>query len=326
MGAIIWQKVTTTNTSGGGAQMGSFPYPRNGILKLDYKFILIFKKLGDAPKPAREQRELSKMTNEEWSTYFAGHWNFAPARQDKHIAIFPEELPRRLIQMFAFVGDTVLDPFLGSGTTTLAARNLNRNSIGYEINPEFVPIIKEKLNVNQYEISGTTFEFISDNSTSDFEADIHNLPYIFHDPHGFDKKIDPKQLRFGSRIDKHDFKREEYHRVKTIISSNRVVLDNDLTVRLLGIKAEEPPATNGESVSYLENITKGKRIFLKYDSIKYDSKNILLAYLYLENKTFVNAHMIKSGLVEVDTEFNFKYKDKFINLWKERHHAIQEVR
>lgn len=326
MGAIIWQKVTTTNTSGGGVQMGSFPYPRNGILKLDYEFILIFKKLGVAPKPTSEQKEFSKMTNEDWNTYFAGHWNFAATRQDNHIAMFPEELPRRLIRMFSFIGDTVLDPFLGSGTTVLAAKNLDRNSIGYEINSEFIPIIKQKLNVNQYDISGTTFEFISDNCKLEFETDIRNLPYIFHDPHAFDKKIDPKQLRFGSRIDKHDIKREEYHRVKNIISGNLVVLDNNLTVRLLGIKDRESSTTNGESASHLENMTKGKRVFLKYDTIKYDSRNILLVYLYLENKTFLNAHMIKSGLVDVDTEFNFKYKDKFITLWKERHHAIQKVR
>ena len=55
MGAIIWQKVTTSNTTGGGVQMGSYPYPRNGIIKLDYEFILIFKKLGDAPKHTKEQ-------------------------------------------------------------------------------------------------------------------------------------------------------------------------------------------------------------------------------------------------------------------------------
>ena len=84
MGAIIWQKVTTSNTTGGGVKMGSYPYPRNGILKLDYEFIFVFKKLGDAPKPSREHKELSKMTAEEWNTNFAGHWNFLGARQNGH--------------------------------------------------------------------------------------------------------------------------------------------------------------------------------------------------------------------------------------------------
>lgn len=160
MGAIIWQKVTTSNTTGGGVQMGSYPYPRNGILKLDYEFILTFKKLGDAPKPTSEQKERSKMTPEEWNTYFAGHWNFTGARQNGHIAMFPEELPKRLIKMFSFYGETVLDPFAGSGTTALAAKNLNRNSVGYEINSEFIPLIEEKLGARQKDMNGTTYEFV----------------------------------------------------------------------------------------------------------------------------------------------------------------------
>ena len=137
MGAIIWQKVTTCNTSGGATVMGSYPYPRNEILKLDYEFILIFKKYGNLPKVNKEIKEQSKLTDKEWNQYFTGHWNFPGEKQDKHLAMFPEELPRRLIKMFSFVGDTVLDPFLGSGTTSLAAKNLNRNSIGYEIKQRF---------------------------------------------------------------------------------------------------------------------------------------------------------------------------------------------
>lgn len=94
--------------------MGSFPYPRNGILKIDYEFILLFKKQGSPPKPLKENKERSAMTKEEWNTYFSGHWNFAGVKQNGHLAMFPEELPARLIKMFAFYGDTVLDPFWGA--------------------------------------------------------------------------------------------------------------------------------------------------------------------------------------------------------------------
>jgi DNA modification methylase len=314
MGAIIWQKVTTSNTTGGGVQMGSYPYPRNGILKLDYEFILIFKKLGESPRPTTEQKELSKMTAEEWNTFFAGHWNFAGARQSGHIAMFPEELPRRLIKMFSFVGETVLDPFLGSGTTALAAKNNDRNSVGYEINPEFIPIIKEKLEVHQKDLNETTYEFIQQKLLiTDFEKEIQKLPYIFRDPHSLDKKVDVKKLQFGSKIDKESSsEREELFTVKEVISPEKIRLSNGLTIKLLGVK--ENPTINGKATAFLVEKTRGKKVFLKYDNLKYDSENNLLCYLYLENKTFINAHLIKNGLVKVDSEIDFKYKEKFLNL------------
>jgi site-specific DNA-methyltransferase (adenine-specific) len=317
MGAVIWQKVTTSNTTGGGVQMGSYPYPRNGILKLDYEFILIFKKLGEAPKHTKELKELSKMTAEEWNTFFAGHWNFTGARQNGHIAMFPEELPRRLIKMFSFVGETILDPFAGSGTTSLAAKNLERNSIGYEINPEFIPFIKDKLEVHQQDLSGTTYDFVKqENIKTDFESDIQEQPYIFKDQHTLDKKIDVKKLQFGSKLDKDSSTtREEFYTVKEIISPEKLRLSNDLMIKLIGIK--EDPIINGKATDFLNDKLKGKKVFLRYDNIKHDSEKNLLCYLYLENKTFINAHLIKSGLVQVANDIEYKYKDKFLNLQKE---------
>ena len=145
MGQIIWQKTTTMNTTGGASVMGSFPYPRNGVAKLDFEYILLFKKQGKAPMPTPWQKQEAQMTTEEWNTYFNGHWYFNGARQDKHLAMFPEELPKRLIKMFSFPGEVVLDPFMGSGTTALVAKKLGRNSVGYEINSSFLPLIKERV-------------------------------------------------------------------------------------------------------------------------------------------------------------------------------------
>ena len=204
MGAIIWQKVTTCNTTGGATIMGSFPFPRNGILKIDYEFILIFKKHSIAPRVSKEIKEKSKMTIEEWNQFFTGHWNIPGEKQDKHLAMFPEEVPRRLIKMFSFVNDTVLDPFLGSGTTSLAAKKLERNSIGYEINPEFLPLMKEKLDLEQKMIfEEADFEIIKqDRVDINYKEVVEQLPYIFKDPTVFDKKIDPRKLQFGSKINK----------------------------------------------------------------------------------------------------------------------------
>ncbi|MCF8054201.1 MAG: thermonuclease family protein [Deltaproteobacteria bacterium] len=312
MGAVIWQKATTTNTTGGAVIMGSFPYPRNGILKIDYEFILIFKKLGKPPKPSREQKEHSLITKEEWNTYFSGHWNFSGVRQNEHLAMFPEELPARLIKMFSFAGETVLDPFTGSGTTSLAAKNLQRNSIGYEINPEFIETAKQKLNVCQTDIPSAQYEFLKDSLKSDPSKEIANLPYVFNDPHKLDRKVDPQKLQFGSKIDKNSGKREEYHSVKEIISPELVKLDNGLIVRLIGIK--ENKSAEGEAIKFLEEKTKGQKVFMRFDSQRYDDQDNLLCYLYLKNKTFINAHLIKTGLAAVDIVADFKYKDKFIKI------------
>ena len=83
MGAIIWQKKTTMNTTGGANVMGSFPYPPNGVVEIDYEFILIFKKEGKR-KVEKSVKEASKLTKEEWKEYFSGHWKFAGARQVDH--------------------------------------------------------------------------------------------------------------------------------------------------------------------------------------------------------------------------------------------------
>ena len=308
MGAIIWQKTTTMNTSGGGAIMGSFPYPRNGILKMDYEFILLFKKLGNAPKPTMEQKEKSAMTREEWGQYFSSHWNFNGVKQYEHIAMFPEELPKRLIKMFSFVGETVLDPFAGSGTTSLAAKNLDRNSVGYEINKEFKPIIEEKLissQINLFEESNVVF---CEDTCSDFSFD--SLPYIFHDPHKMDKKVDVKKLQFGSKIDSSESKREDLFSVRQVISPEKIELSNGLVVKLLGVKAKADYAE--EAIDYLKDKFQKRKVFLKYDTVKYDSSNNLLCYVYLDNKTFINRHLIKSGFVSVDQTIDYKYKSKFM--------------
>ena len=309
MGAIIWQKQTTMNTSGGGAVMGSFPYPRNGILKIDYEFILVFKKQGKAPTPSAEQKKLSEMTKEEWNTYFASHWTFGGAKQDGHIAVFPEELPHRLIKMFSFAGETIFDPFMGSGTTALAARNLQRNSIGYEINPDFFTYYKQKVD-SALPFNDAICLYEEDSSVIDNEDLLSKLPYRFVDPHKMNSKIDVKKLQFGSKIDKDSKEREEYFTVKSVIAPNMVILSNGLTVRLIGIKERE--GVNGGAAKFIIEKTKGRRVFLRYDSLKYDSDNVLLGYLYLDNKTFINAHLLKHGLADVDTSMEYKYKSRFI--------------
>lgn len=305
MGAIIWQKATNMNTSGGGAVMGSFPYPRNGILKMDYEFILIFKKLGTPPKVTIEQKQRSLITKDEWNEYFSSHWNFNGVKQLGHIAMFPEELPKRLIKMFSFVGETVFDPFVGSGTTSLAAMKLDRNSIGYEINNDFLPVMQEKF--SSVENSDHIIKYMRDDKR---EYSLSSLPYLFRDPHKMDKKIDIKKLNFGSKIDGHEEKKETLFSVKDIISPNIITLNNGLTIKLLGIEPNKE--REKEAVEFLKQKFRKHRVFIKYDTLKYDKSNLLLCYLYLDNKTFINRHLIRTGFVSVDTTMEYKYKKKFL--------------
>lgn len=319
MGAIIWQKKTTMNTTGGATVMGSFPYPRNGIVEIDYEFILIFKKPGEAPKVNKEIKELSKISKEKWKEYFSGHWYFNGARQDDHIAVFPMELPKRAIEMFTFVGETVLDPFLGSGTTSVAALLLDRNSIGYEINKEFVPIIKKKIKESESTLFSQFDFFIKyqESGLVDWSEETKKMKYVFHECSPINKKIDPRKLKFGSKISVEDMengvKREDYFIVKEIIDTNIIKLSNDIEVRLIGVKKKKD--NSYEAKRFLTDKILKRQIFLKYDSVKHDSEKKLLAYVYLKNKTFINAHLLKDGLAELDTEFPFKYKSKFESLF-----------
>lgn len=138
LGSIIWHHVTTTRTSGGGKWMGSTYYPGGGMVTYEHEYILLFKKPGKR-KPSSDSlvREASRLTRQQRSEWFRGIWTFPGARQGKtgHPAVFPEELPERLIRMFTYVGETVLDPFVGSGTTCQVAEKLGRNSIGVDLIP-----------------------------------------------------------------------------------------------------------------------------------------------------------------------------------------------
>ena len=312
MGSVIWQKQTTMHTTGGGAVMGSFPYPRNGILKIDYEFILIFKKQGNAPKPTTEQKEASILTKEEWNEYFKSHWTFPGAKQDGHIAVFPVELPLRLIKMFSFVGETVFDPFMGSGTTALAAQISGRNSMGYEINSEFKTFYQTKLNVGHSLFSKeNNYAFEQDNTPYCRKEKIEKLPYVFHDALMMNNKVDIKSLQFGSKIDKNARQNDTYYTIKNVLSPTELILNTGLKIRLLGIKPIEEKQIL--AIDFLSQKTKGHKVYLRFDSEKYDADDTLMCYLYLENRTFLNMHLIKSQLAVTDVRRDFKYKEKFLS-------------
>ncbi len=124
--------------------------------------------------------------------------------------------------------------------------------------------------------------------------------------------VDVKKLKYGSKIDNSPAKREEYFLVKEVTSPETLVLSNRLEIRLLGVRTKPEDAVKG--VEFLREKISGQKVFMRFDALKYDGKNRLLCYLYLKNKTFVNAHYIKTGFVEVDTSCDYKYRAKFLRL------------
>jgi len=306
MGAIIWQKVTTTNTSGGAVIMGSYPFPRNGILKLDYEFILLFKKKGKSRRASNERKEMSRLSPDEWNTFFSGHWKFPGEKQSRHLASFPIELPNRLIRMFSFVGDTILDPFLGSGTTSVSAKSLNRNSIGIEINGEFLPIIKSKLRKfepQQPKDSELVLEYQQDEGIN-FEAQVAKLPYLFKDPHKLEIKENSSKKSYGSIVKSTDRYGKKYYTIKKILGPNHVLLNDNLNVILMGIKIKG--GKEKEAIDFLMKKTQSQKLIVKFEDNVTINDDTLFAYLFLQNRTFLNAQMIKRGLADVETERKVK--------------------
>ncbi len=150
---IIWSKIANmkTEVAGNGAGFLGKPYEPNAIVKNDIEFILLFRKPGGYRHPTTEQRLLSLISKENHAKWFQQIWTDVPGQiQRDHPAPFPPEVARRLIGMFSFVGDTVLDPFLGTANTTAAAIELHRSSIGFEIEPAYIDVAKRRLAQNSF--------------------------------------------------------------------------------------------------------------------------------------------------------------------------------
>ena len=138
---IIWKKIANARTevAGNGNAFLGKPYEPNSIIKNDIEFILMFRKPGGYRHPTQEQRDLSVIEKADYARWFQQVWDDVPGTpQRRHPAPFPTEIARRLIEMFSFVGDTVLDPFWGIGHTTLGAIDSHRSSIGFEIEPTYI--------------------------------------------------------------------------------------------------------------------------------------------------------------------------------------------
>ena len=285
LGAIIWQKKTTMNTTGGAVVMGSYPYPRNGIVEIDYEHILLFRKPGRTPAPSQAAKEASRLSKEEWKEFFSGHWRIPPARQKEHMAVFPEEIPARLIRMFTFVGETVLDPFLGSGTTAVAALKLGRDAVGYEANPDFEKVIHAKLApvaggnlLRSVEISfGRRTGEISPPASPPWFSVVRDLP--------LQPRVSPKKRSYGSVIDAAGTgRRNDLFSVRGCEGED-IMLSDGRCVRLADLQITDMSAFR----TYVAGRLRGKRVRLT------DVRDGRVR-MRLKNGISVNDYLIKAGI------------------------------
>ena len=156
---IIWHKISNASyeVSNGSKFLGK-PYEPNAIIKNDIEYILMQRKPGGYRKPTEEQRRLSMISKDKFDKWFQQFWNLTGASTKEHPAPFPLELASRLVQMFSFVGDTVVDPFCGTATTMVAALKHGRNSVGVELDTAYCKqaasrLMNENTSVRKCEIT-----------------------------------------------------------------------------------------------------------------------------------------------------------------------------
>ena len=137
---IIWDKGSTDQL-----MMGSYPHPPNFYGLNTIEFINIFVKDGKPEKIDNKTKNKSKLSKDEWRKYISSIWKFHPEHDRTHPAPFPVELPFRLIKLFSFTNDIILDPFMGSGTTALAAKMVERHFLGYELNKNYIKLGEKRL-------------------------------------------------------------------------------------------------------------------------------------------------------------------------------------
>jgi len=186
---IVWHKISNASYEvANGSKFLGKPYEPNAIIKNDMEFILMQRKPGGYRKPSDSQRQASKISKDEFNQWFQQIWNIPGASTKQHPAPFPMELATRLVRMFSFTGDIVLDPFCGSGTTMIAALRTGRNSIGVEIEPEYCRMAARYLKAENPDLFSSS-ELIFEKATTE-RACLVKEDHEFYEVRPAKKKLD----------------------------------------------------------------------------------------------------------------------------------------
>lgn len=159
---IIWHKISNASfEANNGTKFLGKPYEPNAIIKNDIEFILMQRKPGGYRRPTEEQRRSSMIKKTEYAEWFRQFWTIPGASTKAHPAPFPFELAYRLVRMFSFIGDTVLDPFCGTGTTMVAAMKSGRNSLGIEVDEKYCQMTLNRLQAKSADLlTNVRIEFL----------------------------------------------------------------------------------------------------------------------------------------------------------------------
>jgi DNA modification methylase len=147
LATMIWHKIANANyeVQGGGGFLGK-PYEPNAVIKNDIEFVLMQRKPGGYRSPSKRERLFSIISEENYQLWFRQIWSDLPGTSSpRHPAPYPLEFAERVVRMFSFVGDTVLDPFMGTGTTSLACARWGRNSIGIEVDTAYHELARRRM-------------------------------------------------------------------------------------------------------------------------------------------------------------------------------------
>ena len=178
---ILWHKISNASFEANtNSSILGKPYEPNAIIKNDVEYILMERKPGGYRKPTEKQREESRIDRKDFQNWFSQIWELPGAStRNGHPAPFPLELASRLIKMFSFVGDVVLDPFSGSGTTMLAAINSNRNSIGIETEEYYCRSSIQRLENSRNLFSMFNVSYVDLSHEKDYERNIGMQSAVF---------------------------------------------------------------------------------------------------------------------------------------------------
>ncbi len=293
--------------------------PRECMVQPSTDTILVFAKPGSAAAPAEHEKEKSKLSDRECKRYFNSNWTF-PDNMENNKAWnpFTEEIPKRLIKMFTYIGETVLDPFAGEGTTCSTARDCGRSSIGYEINPKMEQMIRDRITGGQKmksfscENIGRRKKTAIDRLLAGQESEADHAE--INEPAAVPEQItehvpDVEKPAAGKTI-----------KISSVYGMDTIVAEDGSEIRLIGL--ENPSAFYSrnrgiyrQALNFIERETSDRTAFLSRKGISKKSKVPDNAYyIEFESGTTLNEALIKNGYALSDRELKHELKDRYNSL------------